>query len=110
MKLLFDENLSPKLLKKVSSLFPGSEHLENAGLGSAEDRLVWEYALNHDFIIVTRDSDFNDLSVIHGYPPYVVWIRCGNCTTANIADTIIQNSQDILDFVTSGKHGIVILF
>ena len=109
MKLLFDQNLSPKLVVKLADLFPGSSHVEDVGFGSTDDRSVWEYALNHDFIIVTKDSDYNDLSVIHGFPPYVVWMRCGNCTTENIADMIRQNAQSILDFTKSGKHGIIIL-
>jgi len=110
MKLLFDENLSPKLVAKLADLFPDSNHVEHVGFGSADDRSVWEYAQNNDFIIVTKDSDYNDLSVIHGFPPYVVWIRRGNCTTENIAEIIRQNAQGILDFTKSGKYGIMILY
>lgn len=85
MKLLFDENLSPRLVAELSTEFPGSTHVHDVGLGSATDSAVWDFARDNGFIIVSKDSDFADLSVLYGAPPKVVWIRRGNCTTAAIA-------------------------
>lgn len=85
MKLLFDENLSPRLVAELSTEFPGSAHVHDVGLGSATDAVVWDYARANGFVIVSKDSDFADLSVLYGAPPKVVWIRRGNCTTAAIA-------------------------
>lgn len=110
MKLLFDENLSPKLAEKLSELFPESTHVDRIGLGRENDLAVWEYAMMNDFIIVTKDSDFNDLSVIEGYPPFVVWRRKGNCSTNEILTLIEKKSQNINEFVSEGKQGLLILF
>lgn len=110
MKLLFDENLSPKLVEKISDLFPDSSHVDRVGLGKETDTAVWEYARKNDFIIVTKDSDFNDLSVIHGFPPFVVWIRKGNCSTKEILTLLKKRAKDINDFVAEHRQGLLVLF
>lgn len=81
MKLLFDQNLSPSLVRRLSDVFPLACHVSMVGLGSASDEAVWEYARTNAFVIVTKDADFSDLGVIRGYPPQIIWLRFGNCTT-----------------------------
>lgn len=82
MKLLFDHNLSHKLLPSLADLFPQSSHTRLVGLTQATDRAVWEFARQGDFVIVTLDADFFDLLSLYGPPPRVIWIRCGNQPTA----------------------------
>jgi len=84
MKLLFDENLSFKLCAKMQDVFPGSKHVRDLGLEQAEDIEIWEFSKNKNFVIVTKDADFNDLSVMWGYPPYIVWLRTGNTRVRQI--------------------------
>ena len=69
MKLLFDENLAPRLVAQVIDLFPGSEHVRNVGLATADDAAVWEYAKAGGFAIVSKDADFRQLSFLYGSPP-----------------------------------------
>ena len=57
MKLLFDENLAPDLAASLAPLYPGSAHVHALGLGSADDAVVWQYARDHGFTIVTRDAE-----------------------------------------------------
>lgn len=61
-KLLFDQNLSPKLIKRLADLYPNSDHLDLLGLGEANDSIVWEYAKQNGFVVITKDADFADLS------------------------------------------------
>lgn len=75
MKLLFDENLSPKLVGLLSDLYPDSTHVRNVGLARADDELVWAYAKDHGLAIVSKDADFHQRSFVYGAPPKVVWIR-----------------------------------
>ena len=82
MKLLLDENLSPRLIASVGELYPESRHVEDCGLISASDDEVWSCAAKNGFSIVSKDSDFSELSVLRGSPPKVIWLRIGNCTTA----------------------------
>lgn len=84
MKLLFDHNLSPRLVNRLADIYPNSNHLFNLQLDTAADYLVWEYARQNQFIIVTKDSDFSELSLLRGFPPKVIWIRIGNCKTNEI--------------------------
>lgn len=93
MKLLFDENLAPTLVQVLTDIFPQSNHVARIGLGAAPDREVWEYAREHNYILVSKDSDFHELSLLYGSPPKVVWIRRGNCTTRQI-EFILRNKLE----------------
>ena len=92
MKLLFDENLSPRLAMALSDLYPGSLHLRDCGMPGASDLEVWQYALENEFVIVSKDSDFAQRSSLLGSPPKVIWVRIGNCTTMR-ADFVLRNAE-----------------
>ncbi len=98
MKLLFDENVSPRLVAGLSDVFAGSVHVRDVGLARATDATIWGYARDHDFTIVSKDSDFHQVSFVRGPPPKVVWIRRGNCTTGDIAALLRSNRTEILAF------------
>ena len=98
MRLLFDQNLSPRLYESLRDLYPESLHVRSVGLEAADDSLVWEFAKEHDFSIVTKDSDFRQLSFTHGHPPKVVWIRRGNCSTSEIESILRSRNADLLAF------------
>ncbi len=66
MRLLFDQNLSPRLVELLSDSYPASAHVQSSGLDRAPDETVWNYAKEHGFIIVTKDTDFHERSVIAG--------------------------------------------
>lgn len=85
MKLLFDENLSFRLVAALADIYPGSAHMREVGLLGAEDSRIWEHAAQHGFLLVSKDTDFYDRSLIFGAPPKVVWLRTGNST---VLDTI----------------------
>lgn len=104
MKLLFDHNLSPRLVNRLADLYPDSNHLFNLNLDTAEDSFVWEYARDNDFVIVTKDSDFSELSLLRGFPPKVIWIRIGNCTTKDIESLILSNTKEIDNFHTLARY------
>ncbi len=67
MKLLLDENLPPRLADVLQSEFSGSTHVHSCGLGSADDEAIWEYARREGFTIVSKDSDFQERSVLCGH-------------------------------------------
>ena len=110
MKLLFDQNLSPRLATRLADLFPDSDHVSNVGLGQALDDEVWIYARDHDFVIVSKDSDFSEMSVLRGFPPKVVWIRRGNCSTNDIERILRQDFNLIESLVADTNLGILLLY
>ena len=95
MKLLFDENLAPSLVLILADVFPQSNHVARIGLDAAPDREVWEYAREHNYTLVSKDSDFHELSLLYGSPPKVIWIRRGNCTTRQI-EFILRNKLETI--------------
>ena len=95
MKLLFDENLSPKLPRLMAALFPGSVHVRECGLLGLPDEDVWEYARANGFTVVSKDSDFQQRSLLYGHPPKIVWLRIGNCTRQQLVQLITTHEKDI---------------
>jgi predicted nuclease of predicted toxin-antitoxin system len=95
MKLLFDQNLSFRLSQRLQDIFPGSNQVRVLGMDEADDRRVWAYAKANGFTIVTQDADFADLSLLHGPPPKVIWLRCGNQATAAIEKRLRESFSDI---------------
>lgn len=95
MKLLFDQNLSPRLVVFLSDIYPDSNHVFPLGLDQVSDAEVWAYARSEDFLIVTKDADFADLSMLLGFPPKVIWIRRGNCKTTNIEAILRLHYTDV---------------
>jgi predicted nuclease of predicted toxin-antitoxin system len=96
MKLLFDENLSPKLATNLSDIFPDSMHVDRLGLGGESDNAVWEYAKQNGYVLTSKDSDFYDKSVLFGHPPKIVWIRRGNCSNKTI-ELILRNKVEAIE-------------
>lgn len=99
MKLLFDENLSPRLAELLSDIFPDSTHVRNVGHKSSDDPDVWRFAVDNGFIIVSKDSDMHDRSLVFGFPPKVIWVRLGNCSTRDVANLIRKESEQIKTFI-----------
>lgn len=110
MKLLFDHNLSPRLVTRLADIFPDSNHVYNLDMEQADDREVWTYAQANNFIIVTRDSDYNELLVVYGSPPKVIWIRRGNCPTLVIETMLRSHIVEIQALVDEASLGILTLY
>lgn len=110
MKLLLDQNLSPRLAQRLSNFFPGSVHVESVALSDAFDTEVWQFAQNGDFIIVSKDADFNELSTLWGAPPKVIWIRRGNCSTNAIETLLRDNIEAITAFAQDNIARTLVLF
>ena len=98
MKLLFDQNLSFRLIKKLAVYFPDSAHVRLLGMAEEDDRLIWQFAKDNEFTIVTQDADFEALSQLYGFPPKVVWLRCGNTATSNILNLLMTNQELLAAF------------
>ena len=68
------------------------------GLDNSPDSQIYDYAGQHDFTIVSKDSDFRQLSFLHGAPPKVVWLRVGNCTVRDLVVLLTENKHRLLEF------------
>jgi predicted nuclease of predicted toxin-antitoxin system len=108
--LLFDQNLSPRLVERLADVYPESVHVFSLRLGDAIDTEIWEYARVHDYIIVTKDADFSEFGVVRGFPPKIIWIRRGNCSTRDIEMILRENYSAISRLSEDGETGILTLF
>ncbi len=110
MKLLFDENLSPILVKRLADLYPDSNHVYELGIDRNSDAELREYARRENFLIVTKDADFSDLCILLGFPPKVIWIRRGNCSTSSIESILRLHAKEIEALNRDEIIGILTLF
>jgi predicted nuclease of predicted toxin-antitoxin system len=73
VKLLLDENLSDRIIPKILDLYPDSSHVKTLGLTNTDDLVIWEYAKANDFVIVSKDADFHQRSLLYGHPPKFIY-------------------------------------
>jgi predicted nuclease of predicted toxin-antitoxin system len=99
VKLLFDQNISFRIIRILNDHFPESVQVRELHLEGATDHKIWQYAKNNDYIIVTFDTDFYDFSNLYGHPPKIVWLRTGNTKTLYIANLLIQKEDLIKSFL-----------
>lgn len=109
MKLLFDQNLSHHLVHALRQEYPGSQHVRDVGLGEATDEAVWHYAAQEGFMLITKDADFHQRSFLFGHPPKVVWLRCGNCSTATIEQRLRVHHSRLTHFATDPEGAFLVI-
>ena len=109
MKLLFDENLSPRLLDLLAAEFPGSSHVRNVGLLGADDGVVWTHARSHNFAIVSKDNDFRQRSFLEGATPKIIWLSVGNAGTVALAGLLRREHARILAFEAEAESSLLVL-
>lgn len=107
MKLLFDENISFKLCKRLEDIYPNSTHVRFVNLENKGDSEIWQFARKEGYIIVTQDSDFSDMTILKGFPPYVVWIKTGNSLVSEIENTLRTHSITIKSFFENKSIGLI---
>ena len=99
MKLLFDQNISFRIIKILGDRFPQSAQVRETKLEGARDIEIWQYAKSNDFVIITFDADFSDFASLYGHPPKIIWLRTGNTRTLDIANLLIQKEEQIVNFL-----------
>ena len=95
MKLLLDENLSRRIVPFLQTVFPGSTQIALLGLESASDSEIWQYAKDHGFVIVSRDSDFQERSLVAGHPPQVIWLKIPNRSKTVVLNILLEHHAEI---------------
>ncbi len=95
MKLLLDENLSRRIVPFIQGLYPNSTQVALVGLEQSDDKTIRQYAIDNDFVIVTKDADYYDMTVLYGQPPKIIWLKTGNQSKAATIKTLQDNQQAI---------------
>jgi predicted nuclease of predicted toxin-antitoxin system len=110
MRFLFDQNISHRILKLLPEQYADSTTVKSENLINVMDKEIWDFAKRNDFVIVTQDSDFNDLNSLFGFPPKIIWIRTGNLRTQAIVDILIDYSEEINKFLNDENYGCFEIF
>ena len=109
MKLLLDENLSDRIVDKIIDLYPDSQHVKTLGLINTDDAIIWEFAKMNSFVIISKDSDFHQRSLLYGHPPKFIYLRIGNSPTSKIVQILRDNLATITQFDSSDTESILVL-
>ena len=110
MKLLFDHNISHKLVARLADVFPESSHTRLLNLSRTNDPQLWLIAKANSFIFVSKDQDVAELAILRGAPPKVIWLRIGNCKTTAVEQTLRANLLVIREFVADPERVVLELF
>ena len=109
MRLLLDENLSRQLVRQLSEDFPGTAQVDEVGLRGRSDREIWDHARGNDFVLVSKDDDFRQMSFLLGAPPHVVWLSVGNAGTSAIRELLVASRDAIETFAADPEESMLIL-
>ena len=109
MSLLLDENLSPRLVPRLSSLFPGLAHVRDVGLKQASDGKIWEYAKVNGYTIVTADADFVAYAQRMGPPPKVVHIEQCDFPFAITEEILRHSAVRIAEFEKDERASLLVI-
>jgi predicted nuclease of predicted toxin-antitoxin system len=109
LKLLFDQNLSRKLPRQLGDIYPESRHVAQVGLAEANDSDIWQYAKEMGLAIVSKDTDFQQRSLLYGAPPKFIWLRVGNCSTSDIESLLRRSSPIVHTFLIDSQESHLIL-
>ena len=107
MKLLLDENLSPRLVQRLGSLFPCLTHVRDVGLARAADEIIWGWAKANGFAVITTDSDFVALSKRLGWPPKILHLEQCDFPLRVIEEHLRRNAVRISDFEEDENAGVL---
>ncbi len=106
MKLLLDQNLSGRLLPALEVTFPGSKQVQLLGMQADDDSTIWAYAKAEGFAIVTKDSDFVEMSAVRGMPPKIIWLNLGNVSNTVVRNKLMEHQFAILSFLENSEDAV----
>jgi len=107
LKLLFDNNISHRLVARIGDIFPKSTQVMLKNLDESSDLDIWKYAKQNEYTIVTKDSDFNDIVIHKGTPPKIIWLKIGNCKVSEIEKILRDNELVIKEFLCNETGAIL---
>jgi predicted nuclease of predicted toxin-antitoxin system len=109
VKLLLDENLSDRIVYRIIDLYPDSQHVKTLALTNTDDGIIWEHAKINDFVIISKDADFHQRSLLYGHPPKFIYLRIGNSPTSKIVEILRDNFGTIIQFGSAELESILLL-
>ena len=110
MRLLFDQNISFRVVKQLKALLPDIKSIRECGLFNADDYEIWEYARQNDYTVVTVDKDIPTIGSVKGFPPKIIWLRTGNIKNQVIVLLFEERSSEFVDFINNEQTGCMMIY
>jgi predicted nuclease of predicted toxin-antitoxin system len=107
MKLLFDQNISFRVVRQLISSFPESESVYTNGLIGKKDFVIWTYAKKNDFTIISQDDDFDKFFIVKGFPPKIILLRTGNIKNPTLVKLLIKRMDKIKQFIENYEQNFI---
>jgi predicted nuclease of predicted toxin-antitoxin system len=105
VKLLFDQNISSRIVRLIKDDFPDCSQVTLEGLTDSTDLEIWLWAKANNYCIVTFEADFLDLLTLKGFPPKVILLRTGNRRTTDLAEILKKRKSSIEAFFAENIVG-----
>ena len=102
MRFIVDAQLPPALARFLASLGEDAIHVLDAGLMEANDGEIWSFALQNDWVIITKDEDFQIRASVSKQYPRIVWVRVGNCSKQKLLDVFSKHWAAIKQELDTG--------
>lgn len=110
MRLLFDQNISFRVVKQLKPSFPETIGVREAGLYNADDFQIWEFASTNGYTVVTFDKDLPDIGAVRGFPPKIIWLRTGNVDNQALVNLFLARADDFHQFINSADSGTLLVY
>ena len=108
MRFLVDAQLPPALARHLASQGHEAEHVIDIGLKNATDSEIWNYALELQCILVTKDEDFPNRLGYSPNAPVIVWLRIGNTSRRALLAWLSPLIPQIVKMIELGEWLIVV--
>lgn len=110
MRLLFDQNISFRVVKQLKTTFPDVIGVRECGLFNADDYQIWEYARQNNYTVVSFDKDIPDIGSVRGFPPKIIWLRTGNLSNPSIIALFNDHADQFAAFIANEKKGCLMVY
>ncbi len=104
MKIWLDAHLPPRLRLWLSENYAiEAQTVQELGLRTARDLDIYRRAASEDAIIMSKDSDYAELSSIFSSPPQIILLTCGNTSNAELREILSHTLEDALRLIDQGE-------
>ncbi|ADB39441.1 DUF5615 family PIN-like protein [Spirosoma linguale] len=110
MRLLFDQNISFRVVKQLRATLPEVVGVRECGLLNADDFQIWEYARQNNYTVVSFDKDIPDIGSVRGFPPKIIWLRTGNLSNQSIISLFKNHFEQFAAFIANERKGCLMIF
>jgi predicted nuclease of predicted toxin-antitoxin system len=104
VRFLVDAQLPPGLARWIEAQGYEAKAVREVGLREAADSVIWEYAEQGGWVVVTKDDDFANRAMGQGLGPSVVWLRIGNCINRVLLAWLASLFPEVLSELAAGQR------